>query len=45
MADPSVKEYMDRHTEDRKMKCQNMMDCDGDRRDYAKVGRCRFTPG
>lgn len=37
MVDPSVKVYMDSRDDAMKMKCQNMMDCDGDRREYAKA--------
>ena len=37
IADPSVKQYMDMRDDAMRMKCEGgMMDCDGDRREYAK---------
>jgi hypothetical protein len=35
--DPSVKQYMDSRDDAMRMKCEGgMMDCDGDRREYAQ---------
>ena len=38
IVDPSVKEYMDSRDDAMRMKCEGgMMDCDGDRREYARA--------
>ena len=38
IADPSVKQYMDSRDDAMRMKCEGgMMDCDGDRREYARA--------
>ena len=38
IADPSVKQYMDSRDDAMRMKCEvSMMDCDGDRREYARA--------
>ena len=42
--DPSVKEYMDSRDDAMRMKCEGgMMDCDGDRRTYAKAQSANFV--
>lgn len=43
MVDPSVKQYMDSRDDAMKMKCQNMFDCDGDRREYARAQSENFV--
>ena len=43
IVDPSVKQYMDSRDEAMRMKCEGgMMDCDGDRREYAKKATENF---
>jgi hypothetical protein len=43
IADPSVKRYMDMRDDAMRMKCEGgMMDCDGDRREYAKAATENF---
>jgi len=43
-ADPSVKEYMDMRDDAMRMKCEGgMMDCDGDRREYARAQSENFV--
>ena len=42
--DPSVKEYLDSRDDAMRMKCEGgMMDCDGDRRTYAKAQSANFV--
>ena len=43
IVDPSVKQYMDSRDDAMRMKCEGgMMDCDGDRREYAKQATENF---
>ena len=43
IVDPRVKEYMDSRDDAMRMKCEGgMMDCDGDRREYAKQATENF---